>query len=105
MEKLNIKNMPVGWRIQTGLNPYYFLYVKRLAKERGKQVAEARKSGNVDAAIKALEEGESYKNSIKKTLDGVGTEYPYLVYDPDGKCRYVLKQGVTKKWTAYTVEE
>jgi len=104
MKKLTRKNVPTGWSIRTGLNPDYFISVKRWAKERGRQVAEARKTGNVDAAIKALEEGKRYKNSIKESLKGVGTEHPYFVYDSEGKCRYILECRVTKKWQAYTAE-
>ncbi|CDX01318.1 Hypothetical protein DPCES_1431 [Desulfitobacterium hafniense] len=101
MKKFKI---PTGWRMQTGLNPGYFISAKRWAKERGRQVAEARKTGNVDAAIKALEEGKSYKNAIKETLKGLGTEHPYFVYDAEGKCRYILEREATKKWLAYTAE-
>ncbi|OCZ50857.1 hypothetical protein [Dehalobacter sp. TeCB1] len=100
----NIKNLPTGWRIQTGLNSDYFLSVKLWAKERGRQVAEARKDGNVDAAIKALEEGKCYKNGIKETLKGLGIEYPYFVYDNEGKCRYIIESEVNKQWKVYTAE-
>jgi hypothetical protein len=93
--------MPAGWRIQTGLNPDFFISVKQWMKERGNQVAEARKTGNVDAAIKALTEGKQYKAVIKSTL---AEDRPYFVYAPDGKCRYILECETKKKWQAYSAE-
>ena len=40
MKKLNRKEMPAGWRIQTGLNPDFFASIKRWMRERGDQVAQ-----------------------------------------------------------------
>lgn len=101
MKKLNRKEMPLGWTIRTGLNPDFVLSVKRWAKESGKRVAEARKTGNVDAAIKALTEGKQYKTALKTALI---EDRPYFVYDPEGKCRYILEYETTKKWQAYNAE-
>lgn len=101
MNKLNRKEMPLGWAIRTGLNPDFVISVKRWAKERGKQVAEARKTGNVDAAIMALTEGKAYKAALKSALS---EDRPYFVCDPEGNCRYILEYETTKRWQAYNAE-
>ena len=101
MARLNRKDMPAGWKIQTGLNPEFVIKVKQWAKERGKQVSEARKTGNVDAAITALTEGRSYKEALKRELR---EEHTRFVYDPEGNCRYILELDITKRWKAYNAE-
>ena len=100
MKRFNRKEMPTGWRVQTGLNPDYFIDIKKWMKERGRQVAEARRTGNVDAAIKALNEGKSYKAAIKSTLE---KNHSYFVYDPNGECKYIFERKATQKWVAFNV--
>lgn len=101
ISRLNRNAMPTGWRIQTGLNPDFVISVKRWAKESGRKVAEARKAGNVDAAIQALLDGKQFKATLKRALV---EDRPYFVYDPNGKCRYILEYETTKKWQAYNAE-
>lgn len=99
--RLNRKDMPTGWIISTGLNPDFVISVKRWAKESGRQVAQAKKDGDVDGAIQALLNGQRFKKALKKQLE---KDQPYFVYDPTGRCRYILERDATKKWQAYNAE-
>lgn len=101
-KKLNRLNVPTGWRIQTGLNPEFVVSVKQWAKDCGRRVAEAKKVGNVDGAIKSLIEGQKCKKALKIAL---AEDRPYFVYSPDGKCRYILEYEVIKKCQIYNAEE
>lgn len=98
MKKMKI---PLGWSVRTGLNPDFVLRMKYWAKERGRLVAEARKTGNVDEAIKALAEGKTYKTALKNAFSA---DRPYFVYDTEGNCIYIFEYSTTKKWQLFSAE-